>query len=103
MSDQMKLNLSKCLTTLTIVMALATIIGAAYIGYDNAKEAKNRTIALELQTVQRNREIDSRMTVLELDYAKFKGVMEERTRVTQENTNIILKIVREWQPENQSN
>jgi pheromone shutdown protein TraB len=88
MSETMKMNLSKCLTTLTIAMALATIVGAAYIGYDNAKSAKAEIAALSVRT-----------TTLEIDYARFKGIMEERTQNIQTNVKAIYDIVKEWQPE----
>jgi pheromone shutdown protein TraB len=69
-------------------MALATIIGAAYIGYDNAKSAKAETAALAIRT-----------TALEIDYARFKGIMEERTLNIDKKVTEIYKIVVEWQPE----
>jgi len=88
MSDNVKFSLGKVIQIFTVVMALFTIVGAAYIGYDNAKDAKERTIVLE-----------TRMTTIELDYAKFKGVMEERTKNIQENVSKIYDIVKEWQPD----
>jgi Flp pilus assembly protein TadB len=89
MSDNIKININKCLTALTLVIAAAAMIGAAYIGYDNAKTAKAETAALAL-----------RMTTLELDYAQFKGIMQERTKNIQDNVGKIYDIVKEWQPDN---
>jgi len=88
MSDSIRINIVKAATVLTIAVILAGMVGAAYIGYDNAKTAKQDTAALAV-----------RMTAIELDYAKFKGIMEERTKNIQENVSKIYDIVKEWQPE----
>jgi hypothetical protein len=43
--------------------------------------------------------IDNRMDKLEQEQATFKGVMDERTRNTQEDVKRIYDIVKEWEKE----
>lgn len=72
MSNETKISLRNVLTVLSIAVILCTVVGGAYIAYDNTKEAK--------------RDIDnikSRIIAVELKQEKFEGIIEERTRNTQ--------------------
>ena len=69
MSETVKINLSKVIACMTIVLMAASVVGAGYIAYDNAKTAKtesaeNRIAINDLKTRQ----------------TRFEGVMEERSR-----------------------
>lgn len=88
MSDTMKIHLGKTANLLVIMCTLCSVIGAAYISYDNAKIAKSEVYVLK-----------DKVAAMELNYANFKGVMEERTRNMEKNIQAIYDIVKEWQPE----
>ena len=77
MTETMKVNLSKTLTSLRILSAVAGVMVACGI----AMAA-----------------IDSRMDRLESDQATFKGIMEERTRNMGEKLDLIYDIVKDWRP-----
>ncbi len=72
MSETVKINLTKALTSLRIISAVAGALIACFIVYMN---------------------IDARMDKLELETATFKGVMDERTRTMQLDIQIIKSVV----------
>ena len=64
MAETTKVNLTKTLTSLKIVSTVAGFLIACAVAYAN---------------------IDARMDRLEMEQATFKGIMDERTRSTQED------------------
>jgi hypothetical protein len=87
MAEVMKINLTKTGAFLVIILTLASVVGGGYIAYDNAKIAKtqssvNATAISELKTKQ----------------ARFEGVIDERTKNTQEDVKRIYDIVKNWEP-----
>lgn len=87
MSETMKVNLTKIGIIVAIAFSLSSVVGAGWIAYDNAKEAKSESHRA-LMGLQK----------LELKQAKFEGVIDERTRNTQEDVKRIYDIVKEWSP-----
>ena len=77
MTETMKINLDRTLMSLKIISIVAGGLIAAAVVYGG---------------------IDSRMDRLEQEQATFKGVMDERTRNTQEDVKRIYDIVKEWEP-----
>ena len=77
MTNTLKVNLEKTLTSLLIVSVVAGALMACFVVYDN---------------------VDTRMDKLEIDQAQFKGVMEERTRNMSDRVDDIYDIVKEWVP-----
>jgi len=78
MTETVKVNLDKTLTSLKIISVVAGGLIACAVVYGG---------------------IDSRMDKLEQEQATFKGVMDERTRNTQEDVKRIYDIVKEWEKE----
>ena len=78
MTETMKVNLDRTLTSLKIISIVAGGLIACAVVYGG---------------------IDSRMDKLEQEQATFKGVMDERTRNTQEDVKRIYDIVKEWEKE----
>ncbi len=77
MTNTLKVNLEKTLTSLLIVSVVAGALMACFVVYDN---------------------VDTRMDKLEIDQAQFKGVMEERTRNMSDRVDDIYDIVKDWVP-----
>jgi hypothetical protein len=77
MTETIKVNLDRTLTSLKIISIVAGALIACAVVYGG---------------------IDSRMDKLESEQATFKGVMDERTRNTQEDVKRIYDIVKEWEP-----
>jgi Flp pilus assembly protein TadB len=69
MSETIKLNLSKII----LVLGLISIGGGAYAA------------------------LDARMDNIERKQERFEGIMDERTRNTQEDVKRIYDIVKEWE------
>ena len=84
-AEQTKFTLRNTGAALTIMLVLASIVGAAYIGYDNAKMAKNQSTANSV-----------RMQALETKQARFEGIISERTANTAKRVDDIYDIVKEW-------
>jgi len=82
-----KINLSKVAVVLVIVATLASAVGGGYIAYDNAKVAK--------KTASKN---TAAISALETKQARFEGVIDERTKNTQDDVKRIYDIVKEWKP-----
>ena len=78
MTETMKINLDKTLMSLKIISTVAGGLIACAVVYGG---------------------IDNRMDKLEQEQATFKGVMDERTRNTQEDVKRIYDIVKEWERE----
>ena len=76
MTETLKINLDRTLTSLKIISVVAGGLIACAVVYGG---------------------IDSRMDKLEQEQATFKGVMDERTRNTQEDVKRIYDIVKEWE------
>ena len=76
MTETIKVNLDKTLTSLKILSTVAGALIACAVVYGG---------------------IDNRMDKLEQEQATFKGVMDERTRNTQEDVKRIYDIVKEWE------
>ena len=72
---------------LVIALTLASVVGGGYIAYDNAKTAR----------VQSNKN-SSDISELKTKQARFEGVIDERTKNTQEDVKRIYDIVKEWEP-----
>lgn len=68
MTESVKINLDKALTSLRIISVVAGALIACFFVYAN---------------------IDNRMDKLEYEQAVFKGVMDERTRNTQDDVKEI--------------
>ena len=78
MTETLKINLTKTLAGFKVMGAVAGVLLTAFVAYAN---------------------IDNRMDKLELEAAQFKGVIDERTRNTQEDVRRIYDIVKEWSPD----
>jgi hypothetical protein len=87
MSETVKINLTKIGAGLIIVISLASVVGAGYIAYDNAKSAKTKVDALE-----------HRVQTIETERAKFEGMIDERTKNTAQRVEQVYDIVKEWKP-----
>lgn len=81
MTETLKINLTKLLAGSKVMGAVAGILITAFVAYAS---------------------IDDRMDRIELEQATFKGVIDERTRNTQEDVRRIYDIVKEWSPDGQS-
>lgn len=79
MTDTVKVNLAKTLTGIRIMAAVAGFFIFISVVYAN---------------------IDDRMDKIEQAQSRFEGVMDERTRNTQEDVKRIYDIVKEWGPVN---
>ncbi len=90
MAETLKVNLTKVAVILVLALTLASVVGGGYIAYDNAKTAK--------ATASENR---VKINALELKQARFEGIIDERTRNTQEDVRRIYDIVKEWSPDGQ--
>jgi len=88
MSETVKINLSKVIACMTIVLMAASVVGAGYIAYDNAKSAKT---AAESNA--------DKIAKLETRQARFEGKMDERTANTLKRVDDIYDIVKEWEKE----
>ena len=88
MSETMKINLNKIAVILVIVATLASAVGGGYIAYDNAKTAKH-------VSSENTKDIGE----LKTKQARFEGVIDERTKNTQEDVKRIYDIVKEWERE----
>ena len=86
MSNSAKNNLRSVGIVFTIVLALASVVGAAFITYDNTKEAKKDIALLQTKTQS-----------LETKQARFEGIIDERTRNTQKRVDDIYDIVKDWE------
>ena len=78
MTELTKINLEKTLTSLKIISTVAGFLVACVVVYGG---------------------IDARMDKLEQAQSRFEGIIEERTRNTQEDVRRIYDIVKEWKPE----
>ncbi len=81
MTETLKINLTKTLAGFKAMGYVAGFLIACFVAYAN---------------------IDERMDKLELEAAQFKGVIDERTRNTQEDVRRIYDIVKEWSPDGQT-
>jgi len=86
MSETMRVNLRIVGIGLGIVLAMASVVGAAYIAYDDTKESKKDIGILKQQ-----------MHVMENKQARFEGIMDERTRNTAKRVDDIYDIVKDWE------
>lgn len=80
MTNTLKVNLDRTLTSLKIMSVVAGALIACFLVYTS---------------------IDDRMDKLELEQATFKGVIDERTRNTAKRVDDIYEIVKEWSPDGQ--
>ncbi|MCK5017553.1 MAG: hypothetical protein KAS32_10840 [Candidatus Peribacteraceae bacterium] len=87
MADTSKTSLRNVGIIFTVVFMCATVVGAAFITYDNTKQSKKDVALLE-----------SRMQDVETRQARFEGIMDERTRNTAKRVDDIYSIVKEWEP-----
>jgi len=87
MSEVIKINLGKIVAGMTIVLMAASVVGAGYRAYDNAKSAK---IVAKSNA--------DKISKLETRQARFEGVIDERTQNTQTDVKRIYDIVKEWKP-----
>ena len=82
MTESMKVNLTKTLTSLRIMSTIAGALITCFFVYMS---------------------IDNRMDKLELEQSSFKGVMDERTRNTATRVDDIYAIVSAWEPKQEHN
>jgi len=83
MSEVIKMNLSKIAATLVIVVTLASAVGGGYIAYDNGKTTETDLKEFKSAQEAANKEVDRRLADSEKKQARFEGVIDERTRTTQ--------------------
>ena len=87
MSETVKINLSRLAVIMTIVLTMASVVGAGYIAYDNAKTAKTQA-AINADKIHE----------LEARQARFEGKMDERTANTLKRVDDIYDIIKDWEP-----
>lgn len=88
MAETVKVNPTKIAAVLGVLLAFCSIVGGGYIAYDNAKTAK-------INAAANTREIN----ILKTQQARFEGIIDERTKNTQEDVKRIYDIVKEWETE----
>lgn len=90
MSNETKISLRNVLTALTIAIVLASIVVTCSIAIENTKAAKIDIVRIESDAKEDRARNDARMDALELKYERFEGIIEERTRNTQNDVREIM-------------
>jgi hypothetical protein len=81
MTETMKINLNKATMSLKIVSSIVGVFLTMGIAWSS---------------------IDERLDKIEMEQSRFEGVMDERTRNTQEDVKRIYDIVKDWSPDGES-
>ncbi len=88
MTSQTKINLKNMSIVLGMAVILASVVGSAFLTYDNARSAASRAV-----------ENSAKIQVIETKQARFEGMIDERTKNTARRVEDIYDIVKDWSPD----